>query len=138
MSSTLKKYLIAASVACVAGLATGIAQAEGDKVGDTQMCVPLMQIDSTPVINDSTILIKMKQKGAFKRIDLMAPCGGLNMGNGFVHTTSTNDLCTSDPLRVNEPMGTGTGATCMIKQIVTISADEAKALQTKKHDKDKK
>jgi hypothetical protein len=53
------------------------------------------------------------------------------MANGFSHSTSTGDLCTSDPLRVIEPVG----ATCMIKQIVTISPAEAKLLQTKKNKK---
>src|SRR5579871_4655214 len=112
MSPILKKCVIAAGLAYMAGLMTGAAQAEGDKIGDTQMCVPLMQIDSTPVINDSTILIKMRDKGAFKRIDLVAPCVGLAMAGGFGHTTHTEDLCTTDPLRIVGPIGGG--ARCMI------------------------
>jgi len=133
MGPTLKRYLVAAAVACAAGFAASVVEAAGEKVGDTQMCVPLVNIESTPVIDNKTILIKMREKNGFKRIDLMGPCSGLYMANGFSHTTSTNDLCTSDPLRVNEPVG----ATCMIKQIVTISAAEAKGLQSRKQSGDK-
>jgi len=77
------------------------------------------------VIDDKTLLIKMRSKNSFKRIDLVGACPGLRMADGFSHTTSTNDLCTTDPLKVNEPVG----ATCMIKQIINISPAEAESLQ---------
>jgi hypothetical protein len=121
---TLKMSLMAAAVAGLGLLSTSGAYADDATPGKRQMCVRLIDIDSTPVIDDSTILIKMKAKGQFKRIDLVGRCPGLYMANGFSHSTSTDDLCTTDPLHVHEAVG----ATCMIKQIVDITPDEAKQL----------
>ena len=129
MHKTLKRTLIAAAAGIAAGCATfAMAHAAGEKVGDTQQCVPLMSIDQTPVIDDKTILIKMKGRGGYKRIDLINRCSGLKMQEGFAHATSTNDLCTTDPLRVLEPVG----ATCMIDKIVTIDEAEAKQLMARR------
>jgi hypothetical protein len=127
MVGTFKTLLVGAGLVCATAMATHSAQAAGENIGDTQMCVQLSRIDSTPVIDNRTILIKMRAANSYKRIDLVSPCPGLRMANGFSHSTSTGDLCTTDPLRVVEPVG----ATCMIKQIVTISPEEAKALQSK-------
>jgi hypothetical protein len=123
MNTTIKRCVLPAAAALIAACAALAAQAAGDKVGDTQTCVPLQFIDSSPVIDDKTILLKMKG-GGYKRIDLLNKCSGLHMQRGFAHSTSTNDLCTSDPLRVLEPVG----ATCMIDKIVTIDKAEAKEL----------
>ena len=70
----------------------------------------------------------MKGKGGYKRIDLVNRCSGLKFQEGFSHATSTNDLCTTDPLRVLEPVG----STCMIEKIVTIDEAEAKLLMAKR------
>jgi hypothetical protein len=113
--------LMAASV-----LAAAAARAEGENVGDTQQCINLMQIDSTPVIDTKTILVEMKGKG-FKRIDLVNNCTGLKF-NGFSYSTSINRLCTSDPLKVIDPVG----QVCMIDKIVTIDQAEAEALRARK------
>ena len=129
MNEMMKRTLIAAAAGIAAGCATfAMAHAAGENVGDTQMCVPLMSIDQTPVIDDRTILIKMKGKGGYKRIDLVNRCSGLKFQEGFSHATSTNDLCTTDPLRVLEPVG----STCMIEKIVTIDEAEAKLLMAKR------
>lgn len=96
------------------------------QAADDISCVRLSQIDQSPAVNDRTILLKMRDR-SFKRIDLMGPCSGLVM-NGFVHKTSTDDLCKMDTLRVNEPVG----SVCLIDKIVDITAEEAKALQAKK------
>jgi hypothetical protein len=120
---TITKALIAASAAVALGGAAHAQERQGSRVGDTQQCVPLQFIDETPVIDNRTILIKMKG-GGFKRIDLLNTCSGLKLQGGFSHSTSTNDLCKSDPLRVIEPVG----STCMIDKIVTIDKAEADAL----------
>jgi hypothetical protein len=129
MTNTFSRYLIAAFAALATGvLVAAVAKAEGDKVGDTQQCVRLQFIDSTPVIDNKTILIKMKGKGDYKRIDLLNNCSGLKIEGGFSHSTSINQLCTSDPLRVLGPVG----STCLIDKIVTIDEAEAKMLLAKK------
>lgn len=129
MTAHYSRYLIAVFVALACGvLAAATVRAEGEKVGDTQQCIRLQDIDETPVIDNKTILVKMKARGGYKRIDLLNNCSGLKIQGGFAHETSINQLCTSDPLRVLEPIG----ATCMIDKIVTIDETEAKALLARK------
>jgi hypothetical protein len=125
MIPLVKAYMIATALSS-AGMAP--AHAVDAKIGETQTCVPLAMIESTQVVDDRTVLIVMRGKDDYKRMDIMKPCPSLRTANGFSHTTSTSDLCTTDPLRVNEPVG----ATCSIKQIVTISAAEAAELQKRK------
>ncbi|MBL8643792.1 MAG: hypothetical protein JNK21_07650 [Rhodospirillaceae bacterium] len=129
MTAHLTRYLTAAFVALACGvLAAATVRAEGDKVGDTQQCLRLIEIDQTPVIDNKTILVKMKGKDNYRRIDLINKCSGLKLEGGFAHSTSTNQLCTSDPLRVIGPVG----SVCMIEKIVTIDEAEAKTLLAKK------
>jgi len=129
MTAPLTRYLIAAFAALATGvLAAAAVKAEGEKVGETQQCIKLQYIDSTPVIDNKTILVKMKAKGEYKRIDLVNNCVGLKIQGGFSYSTSINQLCTSDPLRVIEPVG----ATCLIDKIVTIDEAEAQTLLAKK------
>ncbi len=115
-----------AAVAFV-GFTQAAQAAKGDNIGDTQQCIRLSYVDETPVIDDKTIAVRMKG-GGYKRIDLLNKCSGLKIQGGFSHSTSTNDLCTTDPLRVLEPVG----ATCLIDKIVTIDAAEYKELRKKK------
>ena len=109
------------------GVTHAATAAEGDKVGETQQCIRLQYVDETPVIDDKTILVRMKG-GGYKRIDLLNKCSGLKIQGGFSHSTSTNELCKTDPLRVLEPVG----STCLIDKIVTIDEAEAKALRAKR------
>jgi len=93
MTQKLSRYLMATFAALATAVLTAAAvKAEGEKVGDTQQCVRLQFIDQTPVIDNKTILIKMKSKGQYKRIDLVSNCGGLKIQGGFSHSTSINQL----------------------------------------------
>lgn len=129
MTSRIAKALMA-TFAISAGLvlAAAAARAEGESIGDTQQCVRLQYIDQTPVVNNKTILVKMKGNGGYKRIDLLNNCTGLKIQGGFSYSTSINQLCKQDALRVIEPIG----ATCLIDQIVTIDEAEYKALLAEK------
>lgn len=129
MTATFTRILGAGFIALATGvLAAGTVKADGENIGDKQQCIRLQSIDTTPVIDNSTILVKMKGKEGYKRIDLINKCSGLKIEGGFQHSTSINQLCTSDPLRVIGPVG----STCMIKQIVTIDEAEAKELLARK------
>jgi hypothetical protein len=92
-----------------------------------QVCIPLMTIAETPIIDDKTILLKQKGPEKYRRIDLLGPCPGMRF-NGYAHSTRTNELCSTDVLVVLEPVG----AICTIKDIVDISKDEAQALLSRK------
>lgn len=109
----------ATSILLVAGMAESVFAADNPR----NTCIPLRSIDQSPVVNDSTIVLKLKNS-EYKRIDLIAPCSGLKLTGGFGHLTHSDDLCTSSTLHVNDHMG----VTCGIKQIVDISPDEAKSL----------
>lgn len=128
MTSRVANILMA-NFAVLAGgmLAAAAVRAEGNDIGDTQQCIRLQYIDETPVIDNKTILVKMKPKG-FKRIDLVNKCSGLKIQGGFGFSTSINQLCTSDALHVLEPVG----SICLIEKIVTIDEAEAKALMAKR------
>lgn len=92
-----------------------------------QVCIPLMNIDETPIIDDKTILLKQKGPERYRRINLFGSCPGMKF-SGYAHSTRTNELCSTDTLVVLEPVG----ATCTIKDIVDISAAEAEALLRRK------
>jgi len=121
------KSCLAATALIACGVLTNSAfAAQGDAIGDTQMCLDLKRIDNTTVVDPKTILVKMSPD-SFKRIDLAAPCG-LDETRPFAHTTSTNQLCKQDTLTVVD----ASRSVCMIQQIVTISQDEYKALEKRK------
>lgn len=114
----------------VAVVAAGAASSrEGDSVGERQQCIQTGWIDQTVVIDNRTILVEMKGQG-YKRIDLANNCSGLKLQGGFSYSTSTNDLCTSNTLRVVE--SGGAGSTCVIRDIITIDEQEAKALRAER------
>jgi hypothetical protein len=115
--------VVGAAAGGAGGAGVSAAEKSGKRGGRTQMCVRLNDIDSTYAVDSRTVLLTMRGN-SFKRMDLTSSCPGLTM-DGFRHSTSTNDLCTTDPLRVNQPVG----ATCMIKQIVDITPAEAEALR---------
>tara|TARA_R110000868_G_scaffold181796_3_gene422732 strand:+ start:638 stop:1027 length:390 start_codon:yes stop_codon:yes gene_type:complete len=117
----------ALSLAIIAGsfLATPVVAADGDNIGDTQMCINSNHIKDTPVIDSKTILVKMDlPQDGYKRIDLLRECAGLNNGSGFAYDTPLNKLCKQDTLIA---LGSG-GSRCLIDKIVTIDKAEARAL----------
>jgi hypothetical protein len=91
-----------------------------------QECVPIQNIQSSPAIDSKTILLELHGH-KYKRIDLANNCSGLTF-KGFSYETSTQDLCMTNTLHVNETAG----ANCMIKNIVDITPEEAKALRTRR------
>jgi hypothetical protein len=89
-------------------------------------CVPIQNIQGSPAIDSRTILLELNGH-KYKRIDLANNCSGVTF-KGFSFDTSTQDLCVTNTLHVNEVAG----ANCMIKDIVDITPEEAKALRMKK------
>ena len=122
------KSMVVLVVFC-AGLLAANAQAADDKSGDKQMCIRSSSIIDSRVVDEQTILLN-QGGGRYTRIDLTAPCPGLSAGGrGFTHTTSlTDSFCTTDQIRTNEPAGPD----CIIKQMVSINAADAEALEAKK------
>jgi hypothetical protein len=124
----MRKLTYAAVTALTLGSLTGGAFAdghEGDKEEKTQQCIRLQDIDQTPVIDNKTILVEMRGN-KYKRIDLLNRCSGLKIEGGFSYSTSINQLCIQDSLRVLRA-----GTVCMIDQIVDITPEQAQALKDK-------
>jgi hypothetical protein len=96
--------------------------------GEEQQCIRLSAIDQTPVIDNKTILVEMKGKGGYKRIDLLNRCSGLKIEGGFGYSTSINRLCKQDRLTVLRA-----GTPCMIDKIVDITEEDADALMDRKY-----
>lgn len=118
------KQLVLSSLAIL--LLTLLPEAKAH-AADGIKCIPLMTIDETPIIDDKTILVKLKAGGRYKRIDLFSSCPGMQF-SGYAHSTRTNELCSTDTLVVLQPVG----ASCMIKDIIDISEQEAKGLLDRK------
>lgn len=119
----LKRILCGATLAGV--IAATPAWATDAKSDHHLVCVPIQEMHNSPAIDDKTILLELNGH-RYKRIDLAGSCAGL-MDRGFSYETSTQDLCTTNTLHVNDVAG----AVCMIKDIVDISPEEAKALRKK-------
>jgi hypothetical protein len=122
----MKTSLIAIAATLTLGIGASSAFAAG-AVGQTQKCVRLSDIQSSPVVDDKTIVLKMRGRDDFKRVDMRGTCSGMKF-SGIGHSTPTDELCTSDPITVLQPVG----AVCMIQQIVTIDKAEADTLLAKR------
>jgi len=94
--------------------------------GADSLCLKLSQIDESPVVSDTTILLKMKN-GDFHRVDLAGRCPSLKM-SGFAHQTPSDDFCTSTVLTVMSP----SKSPCTIERIVKIERAEADQLMAKR------
>jgi hypothetical protein len=91
--------------------------------GPDMVCIPIQEIRQSPAIDNKTILLELNGH-KYKRLDLVDVCPGITI-EGFSFVTSTDDLCTTNGLRVNETAG----PMCMIKDIVDITAEQARLLQ---------
>jgi len=129
MSVKSKLLMTAVGAMLAAGVAVTPALAEGEKIGDTQMCINSQDINDTSIIDHRTILVSMRGPRGYKRIDLANDCTGLSPGTGFAYSTSLSKLCKQDMLKVLETAG----QTCIIDKIVTIDEAEAKAIRSNKN-----
>ena len=70
-----------------------------ERTGETQNCIPLNSIDSSDILDDKTILFKMKGKGAYLN-ELPYQCPQLKSQDAFSYKTSVNQLCNTDIITV--------------------------------------
>jgi hypothetical protein len=103
-----------------------LALAGGAAAAADNTCLQLSQIGESPVIDDNTILLKLKN-GEFRRVDMRGRCPSLRM-SGFAHKTPSDDFCTSTVLTVRSPGK----ASCTIERIAEIDRAEADALMAKR------
>lgn len=123
---TLIAKISLAAFAAAALAAPAMARDAAD--GRPLTCINLMAMGDTPVIDERTVLVRMKAGATnYKRMDLAGPCNGIEY-KGFAHQANYNELCTSDTLvSLATP-----GAICKIDKIVDITDTEAKDLLKKR------
>lgn len=121
----MKPSLVA--LTAVLTLSFGAPAAAADTAGSKHQCVRLTDIRESPVIDDKTIVLKMRGRDDFKRVDMRGTCSGMKF-SGIGHSTPTGELCTTNAITVLQPVG----AVCMIEQIVTIDRAEAEQLLAKR------
>lgn len=130
MTKNTTKYASPIALMAIAALGLGLTSggaAAASAVGETQRCIRLMQIDESPIIDDRTILVKLRGNSGFKRLDLSGTCSGISW-DGYARVSPEHSMCITDTLHVLGP----TAATCKIDRIVTIDAAEASALEARK------
>ena len=120
----MKTFLLFLSAAAI-GLGS-ITAASAASLPD-QSCINLKQIDSSPIIDDHTILVKLNGNGGYRRVELGAGCSALRW-DGYARSSPQEAMCTADTLH---PIGP-TGGSCTIEKIVSIDVNEAKALEARK------
>jgi len=82
------------------------------KSGETQRCVQSYEIRQTQVLDDSTILFRLRVNDLYAN-RLRQSCPGLKIQGGFKYELrGPNELCRGDIIRVLE-MG-GTGSSCLL------------------------
>ena len=119
-----KNMVVAVSLAAVA-VSPAVA---AEKVGSVQMCIMSNYIEETPVIDNRTILVRMNPGRGYKRIELETDCNTMSDGKTLAFDTSVNRLCVQDTLNAHED----SGHACTISKIVTIDADEAQELMSRR------
>jgi hypothetical protein len=118
--------LMAAATLILAATTGPAAAAEA--VGSNQMCIMSNYIEETPVIDSRTILVRMNPGRGYKRIELATDCNTIADGKSLAFDTSVNRLCVQDTLNAHED----SGHACTISKIVTIDADEAQELLSRR------
>ena len=109
-----------------------IARAGSDD-GDTGVrdCIAYQQIDRTQVVDDDTILFRMRGRNNPIYVnELPNKCPELRSEDRFMYRTSTSQLCAVDTITVLNDVGFGfmPGATCGLGKFTPIDEDAADQL----------
>ncbi|HYC04961.1 MAG TPA: DUF6491 family protein [Azospirillaceae bacterium] len=121
----MKRLPIVSLVAVLAAAAPALAQDTPTAKAGEEFCIDTSRIRQTTVIDAKTILVEMKGRKDWYRIDLVNRCPGLRT-DGFSYETSINRLCKTDPLRT---VDTPVPATCLISRIAKSDQAEAERLK---------
>ncbi|MDE1149437.1 MAG: DUF6491 family protein [Azospirillaceae bacterium] len=103
---------------------TAVASAQPTKEDRGPLCISMRDIKDTKVINDRTILVTLRERGKFLRVDLTDRCVGLGF-YGFAHVSYNDEFCRTDPLTL---VGMPVSPTCLIDRMMPIDKEAADAL----------
>ncbi len=120
----MKKLALTLAIALTGSVA--VAQ-EAD---DTTNCIFLPGLDSTEVVDASTILFYMNNGTIYRNV-LPHRCPGLEFDETFLYRVPTNQLCSVDVITVLTPMGRGfmPGPSCGLGKFQSISEEAAEEIK---------
>jgi hypothetical protein len=105
----------------VAAPALAQTTAPSSPVPVTRGCLPLVQIQSTNVVDEQTIDFRLRD-GSVWRNRLPRSCPGLGFDRAFSYSTSISQLCNVDLIRVIVQSNPGImGATCGLGKFERVS-----------------
>lgn len=120
--------------AALLALALGTAAAAGARLafadeGGARKCLGLSEIDSTQIVDDGTILFRMRNGDIYRNV-LPRECPTLKDRDQFSYRLTTARLCSTDVITVLEERGfaLASGASCSLGSFEPISAGDAQSL----------
>jgi len=118
-----RAYAAALAVAVGTLAASGLAFA-GD--GPAQRCIALSSIERTEVVDDSTILFRMRNGDVYRNV-LRATCRTLKDREQFAYRVNAAQLCAMDLITVLETHGLGLapGPSCSLGSFEPVSSSAA-------------
>jgi hypothetical protein len=128
---------LAASAAAV--FAPAWVAAQGDEEGafdrTPQDCLILQLVDDTDVIDDQTILFRLRNDKVYRNT-LPRKCPGLEREGRFMYETRSGRLCSIDTITVLELFGVGPtrGFTCRLGEFVPLSPAEVEELDAQERE----
>ena len=111
------------SMTLVPPVPPAIAQGNVPEIGEVDQCLPLTRIKRTKAIDNQTIVVEMKGRDGWRKMETSSRCPGLKIEDSFGYATSLTQLCKGDIITV-----TDIGSRCGLAQITAISEENAKAL----------
>lgn len=125
------KGILMSLALAAAMLAAGstVAQEESDapeRDMDKKHCVRVVAIDNIDIVNDDTLIFKMRG-GAYYRNDLPHRCPGMRRTDTLMYRASTGMLCNVDIITVLDDWGFGfsPGVSCGLGMFTPVTKEEA-------------
>mgnify|MGYP003317467525 CR=1 FL=1 len=87
----LKSVLVVASFisfAVIPPSPPALAEANVPAIGDVDQCLPLNRIKRTKAVDNQTIVVEMKGKDGWRKIETSNRCPGLRIEDSFSYATS--------------------------------------------------
>ena len=122
----LKPFLIGAallSLTLAPPVSPALAEGNVPEVGEVDQCLPLTRIKRTKAIDNQTIVVEMRGRDGWRKMEISSRCPGLKIEDSFSYATSLIALCKGDIITVLD-----VGSRCGLAQITAISEEDAKAL----------
>jgi hypothetical protein len=118
--------LLALALGAGAATLSGLASAAN---GDARNCVDLLRIDRTDVVDDGTILFRMRN-GDIYRNDLRHECPTLKDREQFRYRVTTTQLCKADIITVplDRSVVLSPGPSCVLGDFQPIGESAAQSL----------